>query len=372
VKHVGAIVGATRTIAVPKENAMDILRQLHAMDLVDRTRKTVQQRGEVLIPLVGEPLIDLAVYRARTVEGTSLRPRSVPRDPQRILRERLDDEGIRPEDAPRKWKRIGDVVVLRVPPSGRKRAHAIGEIYGRVLGAKTVVDDISGVHGPLRTPDFRVLWGNGTKTVHVEAGVRYALDVAHVMFSPGNIAERMGIATRVHPGAIVVDLFAGIGYFTLPVALFSGAKTVHACELNPVAFRFLLENVRINRATNVVPLEGDCAKIAPAGVADWVIMGHFDAQRYLDVAFRCLRKNGTIVYHELCPKEQYPDGLTQRLSASARAHWMRVTSMRTRIVKSYAPGIVHAIAEVAVTPDPRGRSTETLMKGHSVRNSVIE
>jgi len=296
----------------------------------------------------------------------------MPRDPHKLLRERLDAAGIDPEGAPRRWRRIGDVVVVRVPPPGRKQAHTIGEIYGRVLGARTVVEDLSGVHGPLRTPDVRVLWGNGTETVHVEAGVRYALDVARVMFSPGNIAERVGIASRVPPGAVVVDLFAGIGYFALPIALFSGAKTVHACELNPVAFRFLLENVRINRATNVIPLEGDCAEVAPVGVADWVIMGHFDAQEYLDVAFRCLRRSGTIVYHELCPKEQYPDGLTQRLSTSARTHWMRVTSIRTRIVKSYAPGIVHATAEVSVTPDPRGRATETLKKGHSVRHAVIE
>ena len=77
-------------IAVPKQNAMDVLRQLHAINLVDRTMKTVQRDGEVLIPLVGEPLIDLTGYRARTVEGASLRPRSMPRDPRKLLRERLE------------------------------------------------------------------------------------------------------------------------------------------------------------------------------------------------------------------------------------------------------------------------------------------
>ena len=128
---------------------------------------------------------------------------------------------------------------------------------------------------------------------------------------------------------------------------------MYACELNPVAFRYLVENTRLNRTTNLVPLLGDCRDVAPPRVADWVIMGHFDAREYLDVAFQTLRSKGTIVYHELCPKEQYPDALTRRLAAAARAHWMNVRSIQTRIVKSYAPGIVHSRAEVEVTRQSR-------------------
>ena len=84
-----------------------------------------------------------------------------------------------------------------------------------------------------------------------------------------------------------------------------------------------------------------------------MIMGHFDAREYLDVAFAALRGKGTIVYHELCPKEQYPEALTGRLAAAARANWRDVLSMRTRIVKSYAPGIVHGVAELEVALQTR-------------------
>src|SRR5207249_9792047 len=124
---------------------------------------------------------------------------------------------------------------------------------GTVLGARTVVQDVSGIHGPLRRPDVRVLWGNGTETVHVEGGIRYALDVARVMFSSGNLAERMGLADRVRPGVVVVDLFAGIGYFSLPIAVRSRAKRVYACELNPGSLRDLVENTRRTRTTNLIP-----------------------------------------------------------------------------------------------------------------------
>ncbi|MCI4371438.1 MAG: methyltransferase, partial [Thermoplasmata archaeon] len=249
---------------------------------------------------------------------------------------------------------IGDVLVMRIPREGWAGAREIAKTYAIVLGARTVVEDRSGIHGRLRTPDVHVLWGGGTETVHTEAGVRYTLDVARVMFSSGNLGERNGVASRIPAGAVVVDLFAGIGYFTLPIAVHSRAKTVYACELNPIAFQYLQENLRINRVTNVVALKGNCRVVAPRGRADWVIMGHFDARNYLDVAIRALRRSGTILYHELCPKEQYPDAMTRRLAASARAHWMNIRSMRTRIVKSYAPGIVHAVAEFEVAPEARG------------------
>src|SRR5439155_11637545 len=243
-------------------------------------------------PVTAKPVFDLVGFRARMEDGAALPVRSPPRDPRQEIRERLDAAGIRLEAAPRRWERIGDVVVLRLPPGNPANARRIAEIFGTVLDARTVVQDVSGIHGPLRVPDVRVLWGDGTETVHVEGGVRYALDVGHIMFSSGNLAERVALPARVRPGAVVVDLFAGIGYFALPIALRSRARVVYACEVNPVAFRYLTTNIRLNRATNVIPRFGDCRDVAPRGVADWVLMGHFDPREYLDVAFDALRGRG--------------------------------------------------------------------------------
>jgi len=342
-----------RVLAVAKEHAEDLLLELMALQLVDETLKITKRDREIVIPVVAEPPIDLARFGARWEMNSHLVRRSPARHPRERLDERLRAAGIPPAIAPRRWKRLGDVVVLRILPEARGHAGKIAEIYGSVLSARTVVEDRSGIHGQLRIPDVNVLWGNGTDTVHVEGGVRYALDVAQVMLSPGNIEERIGIANRVRPGAVVADLFAGIGYFTLPIAVRSRPEIVYACELNPTSHAYLVRNIRLNRVSNVVPLLGDCRDVVPHGVADWVIMGHFDAREYLDVGFAALRSKGTIVYHELCPKEQFPDALTRRLATAARATWREVITMHTRIVKSYAPGIVHAVAELEVGPQHR-------------------
>ncbi len=348
------MVDTSKVIEVPKEHAEAVRRELHHQDLVDRSRKITKRGDSVLIPVRSPPSTDLARFEARVVYDVQVPTRLTPRSPREILRAELEKSAVPASAAPTRWERVGDIVRFRIPPGGKRYEKTIAEIYGRVLRARTVVEDVSGIHGPLRTPEVRVLWGNGTETVHTEGGVQYALDVAQVMFSTGNLAERTGIANRVRPGDVVVDLFAGIGYFSVPIAVRSRPEAVYACEVNPVSFHYLRKNIRLNRADRIVPLFGNCRDVAPVGTADWVLMGHFDARDFLDVAFRCLRGTGTIVYHELCPNEQFPDALIRRISTAARASWTRVIATRTRIVKSYAPGIVHAVAESKVEPQMRG------------------
>lgn len=343
-RHLVAVVAA--------QEAERLRQELQARGLVDRSVRMAKRGAEVLIPLAGEPPKDLARFGAR-LESEVLSSRLVPQDPHASLRQALALAGIPEEAGPRKWERIGDVLVLRLSNAARPYAQDVGRVYGETLRCRTVVEDVSGVHGILRTPEVRVLWGDGTETVHLEGGVRYKLDVARIMFSSGNLSERTSIASKVHDGAAVVDLFAGIGYFTLPIAVHARPERIYACELNPVAFHYLLENLRLNRATNVIPLLGDCRDTAPRSVADVVLMGHFSAADYLDVAFDTLRGAGLVVYHELCSKEQFPQAPLSHVVAAAKDRWYDVESVHSKILKSYAPGIVHAVLEARVRRRPK-------------------
>src|SRR5436190_9199774 len=215
-----------RVLAVPHEQAANILGKLGTQGLVDPSVKITKRGHEVLIPVLREPSFSLADFSARWETKARLARRAPLRNPRWILHERLQSSGVPVDLAPRRWKRVGDIVVLRLRPAAQEYAKELGRIYGSVLKAQTVLEDRSGIHGPLRTPYVRVLWGDGTETVHVEAGARYGLDVAQVMFSAGNIEERSAIAGRIRPGAGVADLVAGIGYFTLPVAARGRAERI--------------------------------------------------------------------------------------------------------------------------------------------------
>lgn len=63
---------------------------------------------------------------------------------------------------------------------------------------------------------------------------------------------------------VIVDLFSGIGYFTLPFLVKAKAKLVYSCEWNPHAVEALHRNVRANSvADQCIILEGDNRITAP-------------------------------------------------------------------------------------------------------------
>lgn len=259
---------------------------------------------------------------------------------------------------PDRWAKVGDVLVLRFPPELRPLQEAVCRAYCRVLRTKAVLDH-QGVDGPWREPRTELLHGTGTETLHRENGIRYRLDPRRVMWSSGNGNERIRMGHVVHPGEVVVDLFAGIGYFALPMAIHGQAARVHACEANPVAHGYLVDNVRRNRAAAVAPLLGDCRDVAPAGVADRVVLGYLEGtHRFLPTALRALRpQGGWVHYHEACPDARAVD-LERHLETTAADAGLAVRRRTRRRVKSYAPGVGHWVLDALTTArgTPRSRS----------------
>ena len=89
--------------------------------------------------------------------------------------------------------------------------------------------------------------------------MRFGFDLTRVMFSSGNTTERQRVGRLRCRGETVVDLYAGIGYYTLPYLARARAARVHACEWNPDAVAAL----RHNLAANALPREADAAAAAP-------------------------------------------------------------------------------------------------------------
>ncbi len=129
------------------------------------------------------------------------------------------------------------------------------------------------------------------------------------------------MATISHENETVVDLFAGIGYFTLPIAVYSRPKKIVACEINPVAFDYLCANVVLNHVSSIVePRFGDNREIAPKDCADRVILGYLhDSQDFLPIAFACLKNHiGVLHYHELVPVELIPQQPLSHIEAGGK------------------------------------------------------
>lgn len=253
---------------------------------------------------------------------------------------------------PDKWEKIGDVVTIRLPSGLNRYRTQIGEKYAEVLHCKTVLQDTSGISGIYREPNVENIYGTkDTETVHKENGIKYKLNPQKIMFSSGNMDERIRMAHVSNKDETVIDLFAGIGYFTLPIAVYSKPKKIFACEINPVAYDYLCENIVLNDVTSIVePLLGDNREIAPKNIADRIIMGYIEkTHRFLPVAIKCLKNNrGAIHYHEVCPNELLPDRPLKNIQEIAEKFDRKAEILTYKHVKSYAPGVSHVVLDIWV------------------------
>jgi tRNA wybutosine-synthesizing protein 2 len=254
---------------------------------------------------------------------------------------------------PEKWEKIGSVVIVKLSDELRQYQEIIGKVYASVLGCTTALNDIGGISGMYRQPVVEVIYGSPmTETIHIENGIRYKLDPQDIMFSSGNMTERKRMATISGPSETVVDLFAGIGYFTLPMAVYSKPKKIFSCEINPVAYQYLCTNVVLNHVTAMVqPLFGDNRMIAPKECADRVILGYLEEPEvFLPTALNCLRNRGGILhYHTTAPVEHISIQPFEKVETAAKHVHRSVTLLKVTDVKSYAPGIHHVVLDVRIS-----------------------
>jgi tRNA wybutosine-synthesizing protein 2 len=332
-------------LRVERGRADETLRRLLALGLLDRKRGI--RRGKVWIDfsVTGRPPPGLG----EVVEGEmELLDGQIPPYERAVASANIPPELKRL--MPDKWERLGKVLVLKLPKKLQEHKTDIARAYAGALEVDTVLQDISGSRGVLREPTTELLLGTKTETVHIENYVRYSFDAARIMFSSGNMAERIRMGKTARPGETVVDMFAGIGYFTLQMAVHGKPTSIFACELNPVSYQYLVRNIKLNKVGRVVsPLLGDCRTEAPDGVADRVVMGHFDSLESLPKALKVLKPEGGILHvHCLCRKDRIPAEAWEKVRKAVGEGEKRAELIHFERVKSFKPKVWHIALDVAV------------------------
>ncbi len=232
---------------------------------------------------------------------------------------------------------IGDIAVVHGKKPDRKEVEEIvGFRYPRgVLW-------IESLHDVTRTPKIQVLWGETGEVQHHENGYTYFLDPGKVMFAQGNRVEKMRMAQLVQNSDTterIADMFAGIGYFTIPVA--GSGAFVHAMEINPVAFGYLNRNIHENGLKDRISSSlGDCRDNLN-GTYDRIIMGHFDAVSLLPSALMHVRKGSVIHLHSTGPVEDLIKKYVESAGFSATIHVHKV--------KKYRPHVWHVVQDVTIS-----------------------
>ncbi|MCD6371267.1 MAG: class I SAM-dependent methyltransferase family protein [Candidatus Aenigmarchaeota archaeon] len=256
------------------------------------------------------------------------------------------------DKVPKGYQRIGDIILIRIPEELEEWKFEIGEILLRNLSSVKTVCNIKKIFGIKRRPKIEVLAGDGTETIFWENNCLFKIDVSKLMFSKGNTYERQRLIKLVKDGEVIVDMFAGIGYFTIPIAKFANPKKIYSIEINPLAFNYLKENIRINKISHkVIAFYGDCRKISERlkNVADRVIMGYIRTRGFLPYAFKFLKEDGGYLhYHDIFKKEEIFDLPMKIVKKEAKKNGYEVEFLTKRKVKSYAPKVYHVVLDVRV------------------------
>lgn len=243
-----------------------------------------------------------------------------------------------------KWKKIGNILILdnKFTVQSDKQLKELSDKHK----VKTVMK-VDHIHGTKREPVIKLLYGEDTETINKENGCLFKLDLKKVMWSKGNNNERIRIAKLVEDNETVIDMFAGIGYFSIPIGVHSNAKQVYSIEINPNSFHYLKENIKLNKINNIIPLLGDCMDITPKYSADRIIMGYVKTtHHYLKVAIDSLNKGGVIHYHETVPEKLMDTRPINRIKEVVGDR--SVEFLKLNKVKKYSPGVFHVVCDARI------------------------
>lgn len=334
---------------VDRRNAEELRAALSRAGLLDKTHAIIDDADHVIIPVTSLPPRSMLETSSGAMVEVDFPTRKHRRDPIELIRETADIPGSLLWLLPSKWERLGDVGLIRLDDALSPYEENVAAAYAKVLGLKTVLREVGGIEGEFRRPASRVIFGQDTVTTHLENGIRYRLDVAEIMFSSGNEEERIRMAGVRCDDETVVDMFAGIGYFSLPLAVYQRPRRIVACEINPKAHSFLVENVAINGVgAKIQPFLGDNRTLTGESFADRVVMGYVKTtHEFLPAALRYLRDGGVLHYHETCPNELIPERPLHRLKEAALGRGVEVLWFKE--IKSYAPGVSHVVVDAKIT-----------------------
>jgi tRNA (guanine37-N1)-methyltransferase len=333
------------------------------MKLVDRKARIRLEGETLLLPLLRKPSSDEATrIEVRIgpvlVSEDAFGPKT---KTAQSLEEALENE-LPPSliaSLPASFDVVGDIAVVEFLPELSHHERVVAEGILKVhKNLKAVFARAGPVSGVDRVRPLRHLVGDRrTTTVHREFGCRYKVDLSKAYFSPRLSTEHQRVAESVEPGEFVVDMFAGVGPFSILIAKRRGDVVVHAVDSNPEAVRLLRDNVRLNKQEGKVTVwAGDARAIVERdlrGKASRVIMNlPSAAKEFVDVACRALHTEGGVLhYYTFADGLDYKEKALGELERSlSSCSWRLRTKIGVRPVRGVGPMHWQVVVDARVVP----------------------
>ena len=253
------------------------------------------------------------------------------------------------------FDQIGDIIIVRIPDSLLTKKKLIGEtLLNEVKIAKSVFYQASAVEGDFRTRNLEILAGeNKTETEYKEFGCRFTVDVENAFFSPRLSTERERIANLAQDGETVLNMFAGVGMFSIMIAK-KKRCVVYSIDINPIAAKLCEKNIISNKIVgNIISINGDVTQVIQEQLenkSDRTLMLLPErSDEFLKSAINATKSGGIIHYysHIHADKKSNAGKLSEE-------HYMQVTSVKSeilgsKIVRAVGPRYYQTVVDVKIS-----------------------
>ncbi|QLH09525.1 class I SAM-dependent methyltransferase [Candidatus Nitrosotenuis sp. DW1] len=253
------------------------------------------------------------------------------------------------------FDQIGEIIIVRIPDSLLSKKKMIGEaLLENVHPARSVFYQATPVEGDFRTRNLEILAGeDSTETEYREYGCRFKVDVEKAFFSPRLSTERDRIAQMIQDGETMINMFGGIGMFSI-IAAKKKKCTVYNIDLNPYAAKLCEENINLNKlAGKVISIHGDAAQVVKEQLQDkgdrTLMLLPERSDEFLDSAISATKSGGIIHYYS----HQHADKRQDAVEVS-KQHYLQVTPVKSeilggRMVRAVGPRYYQTVVDVRIT-----------------------
>ncbi len=276
-----------------------------------------------------------------------------------IAREVLGSRGVEV------WSRlelIGDIAVIKKPIKTSLTLEdfkALGEALARKIpGVKSVWLAVSPVASPYKTRSYVHLAGEERAwTIYREHGCSFKVDITRVFVTPRLGYEHLRVASLTGRGEVVVNMFAGVGVFSIVIAKISKPRAVHSIDINVDAYNLMVENVKINGVEDIViPHLGDAARVVEeklVGVADRVLMPLPDlALEYAPYALKALKGPRGFIHFYLHmgmdKKREFLGKAVDIVKSKVESLGWSIPNANSRVVRKVGPGLAQVAVDALV------------------------
>tara|TARA_X000000368_G_scaffold371172_1_gene320798 strand:+ start:176 stop:1327 length:1152 start_codon:yes stop_codon:yes gene_type:complete len=375
-------VDSALVVLVDKSDASTIRQSLTTMKLIDDKLVIKEVNSAIAIPILdAERVKKLSWFDHTKHEITELNlllknqkytpAEQIAKDMTLYLKQYFDSDlsGLI-ANLPQKWELFGDLAII--PNSvmnnsqwqdffrsiTQEQEREIWQIIAQALRVDRLARQDKIATDMMRTSQVKMLLGHSGEVEINDFGVKFWLDVTKVMFSSGNVTERHRIGNIDMSGEIIVDAFAGIGYYTLPMLVRSNAQHVYACEINPNSIQALQNGAKLNNVgKRLTILEGDNLSTMQQvySLADRVHLGILpSSKKTWQSAINCLKPSGGKLHIHMNVEEEkiedfviYCSDSIARLAKQLDREGI-VSVEHVEKVKWYAPRIRHIVIDISV------------------------